>query len=98
MHQPQTTTGGIKVFSLVDALTTKEAELLGFKFVSETKLPDRRVMAKRTGEFRAPKQGEWFLSGAIPEAYRAPNDLSGGYDILELVVVRKVVNYVMERK
>lgn len=25
---------------------------------------------------RSPKKGEWYMSGAIPEAYMAPNDLS----------------------
>ena len=25
---------------------------------------------------RSPKKGEWYMSGAIPEAYQAPNDLS----------------------
>ena len=28
----------------------------------------------RTGEFRAPKKGERYISGAIPHAYLAPND------------------------
>jgi len=26
----------------------------------------------KTGEFRVPLPGEWYLSGAIPEAYRMP--------------------------
>ena len=34
---------------------------------------------KATGEFRAPKQGEFYLSGAIVTAYRAPNDLTQEY-------------------
>lgn len=29
---------------------------------------------RATGEFRAPRAGEWYLSGAIVEAYRAPHD------------------------
>ena len=29
-----------------------------------------------TGEFRPPKKGEHYLSGAIVEVYDAPNDLS----------------------
>lgn len=40
--------------------------------------------AKKTftkGEYREPKKGEWFLSGAIAEAYKAPNDLSQKYYI-----------------
>lgn len=33
--------------------------------------------------FRAPKKGEWYLSGAIVEAYQAPNDLTMEYQIVE---------------
>jgi len=28
-----------------------------------------------TGEYRAPKAGEWYISGAIPEGYLATNDM-----------------------
>lgn len=45
----------------------------------------------KTGEFREPRKGEWFLSGSIPEAYYAPNDLGTKYHILKIVKVRKVV-------
>jgi hypothetical protein len=37
---------------------------------------------ERTGEFRAPKKGEYYLSGSIPMAYLAPNDLTQIYHIL----------------
>jgi hypothetical protein len=30
----------------------------------------------KTGEFREPKKGEYYLSGTIPEIYQAPNDLT----------------------
>ena len=45
------------------------------------------VRAILTGEFRAPKKGEWYLSGAIPEAYRADNDFANKnkYHIARLV-------------
>ncbi len=43
-----------------------------------------RVMARLTRENRPPRKGEWYLSGSIPEAYRAPNDLSTSYLICEL--------------
>lgn len=38
---------------------------------------------------RCPKQGEWYLSGARIEAYRAPNDLSTPYHIALLVRTKK---------
>ncbi len=36
----------------------------------------RDLFAVSTGETRPPRAGEWYLSGAIIEAYRAPSDLS----------------------
>lgn len=49
--------------------------------------PDRgyQRMAKLTGERRAPRRGEWYISGAIAEAYYAPNDLSTSYRIAKIV-------------
>jgi hypothetical protein len=35
--------------------------------------------AVTTGEFRPPLKGEWYASGAVIEAYMAPNDLSFSY-------------------
>lgn len=42
--------------------------------------------AVRTGERRAPRKGEWYVSGAIPEAYRAPNDLTIEHQIARIVL------------
>lgn len=36
----------------------------------------------KTGEFRPPKRGEYYLSGAIPTAYYAPNDLTQAFYIM----------------
>jgi hypothetical protein len=33
--------------------------------------------------FRKPMKGEWYLSGAIIEAYQAPNDLGDEFYIVE---------------
>jgi len=38
-----------------------------------------------TGEFREPKKGEYFISGAEPMAYLAYNDLSMKYHIAKIV-------------
>lgn len=32
---------------------------------------------------RPPKKGEFYLSGAVVQAYRAPNDLSSSYHVVE---------------
>lgn len=45
------------------------------------------IQGKLTGEFRCPKKGDWYLSGAIPAVYRAPNDLSTKYHICKLIIV-----------
>lgn len=51
--------------------------------------PKPRFMAVKTGEFRPPRKGEWYLSGAIPEAYQANMDYSTSqaYHILRVVEV-----------
>lgn len=52
------------------------------------------IAAKWTGEKRPPRKGEFYLSGAIPVAYRAPNDLDTPYLIARLVRVE--TRYVVE--
>lgn len=61
--------------------------------IKDTKLDSRQSIikeyrAKKTGEFRCPKKREWFISGAIPLAYYAPNDLSTAYYIAIIVKVK----------
>lgn len=53
------------------------------------------LRGKPTGEFRCPRKGEWYLSGAIPLAYLAPNDLSTPYYIARLVKVKVVQNEIV---
>lgn len=48
-------------------------------------IPSKRDYYEATGEFRAPKRGEYYLSGAIVEAYRAPNDYSTPYWIARFI-------------
>ena len=60
------------------------------------KTPASEVMATPTGEFREPKKGEWFLSGAVIEAYQAESDATTKYYIARLVRVRKVITEVIE--
>jgi len=51
------------------------------------RVTQRNLRCEATGEFRAPKKGEWYLSGAIVEGYRAPADLNTPYHIAKLIVV-----------
>lgn len=39
---------------------------------------------------RCPKKGQWYLSGAVIEAYRAPNDLTTPFHMAELVETERV--------
>ncbi len=50
--------------------------------------PNKRV--RPTGEFRCPRKGEWFLSGAIVEGYQAKADMSAAFYIGELVEIEIV--------
>ena len=50
----------------------------------------RALRGTATGEFREPKAGEWYLSGAVVHAYKAPNDLSSKYWIAQLCGTRSL--------
>ena len=85
-----------ELYPLADWPTDKEAQWLGFACSHHTRGPTRRLMGRKTGEFRPPKRGEWFLSGAIPEGYRAFADMDGSYYLLKLVAVKVTVTHEQE--
>jgi hypothetical protein len=60
-------------------------------FVSNAEQKNYR--AKYTGEFRAPKKDEWFISGAIPQAYRAYRDMYTPYYIARIVKVKIIISF-----
>lgn len=47
----------------------------------------RLLRGRKIGQWRPPKQGEYYVSGAIPGCYRAPNDMTWNAQIVELVIV-----------
>lgn len=47
-----------------------------------------QLKAVNTGVMRSPNKGEIYISGAIPTAYEAPNDLSMEFYIAKLVVTK----------
>ena len=57
---------------------------------------DIALKAVMTGEYREPKQGEWYISGAVPEAYLAPNDLGMKHHIAKLAKVRTIQTETVE--
>ena len=53
------------------------------------------IKAVKINEFRCPKKGEWFLSGAIPQAYRCrSNDANIQYHILKLVRTKTITEII----
>lgn len=83
-----------KVFPLGDLLTWEERNALG---VDPHKVLHKDVVAIPTGERRRPKRGEWYLSGAKAEAYRARGDFSSAYQIAKLAKIKVVSTYIVER-
>lgn len=71
----------MKSYPLVDTLT--KTDLAKVRITTKA-----RVRAVATSEFRKPKKGEWYLSGAVVEAYRAHSDLSANFRIAKLVPVK----------
>ena len=78
-----------KLYPVIDRLTGDDLKQLGLRTVKgpypSMGMPAKDVHAIATGEKRPPRKGEWYLSGAIVEAYRAPNDLSTPHHIARLV-------------
>lgn len=75
-----------KLYPVMDYLTFSEKAQ--FNLSIQGIRPVAGVHAKPTGEFRCPRKGEWYLSGAIVEAYRAANDLPIPFQIAKLVKTR----------
>lgn len=77
-----------KPYRLGDPLTREECRRCG---VDPWKPQEQlAIMAVWDGQpRRAPKAGEWYLSGAEVTAYRAPNDLGDAFHIARLVWVKR---------
>lgn len=89
----------MKFFKVVDYIPREDRKALGLEDIGQP-LPSlgigaRNVHAIATGERRPPKKGEWYLSGAIVEAYRAPNDLSTPFQIARLVKTKTITTTVI---
>jgi hypothetical protein len=83
-------------YRVADLPTRQELANLGMDetsgAISRNRKAGRRVeiKAKPTKEKRPPGKGEWFLSGAIPEAYRSDGGMMSCYRIVKLVVVERI--------
>ena len=78
---------GHKLYPLGDGLSSEERKFFG---VTLNDVWAKDISAVRTAFHRCPKKGEWYLSGAIPTAYKAPNDFSTEYRIAKLVKTETV--------
>jgi hypothetical protein len=81
-----------RLYPLADRLRPGDWKKLGVKpFLFGNRANGQSVEAVLTGVFRQPVEGEWYLSGAIPEAYRwnSPEPCSTTYHIVKLVRVGK---------
>lgn len=48
------------------------------------------IRARAKGEKRNPLKGEWYLSGAIIEAYQAKSDMTTPFHIAEIVLIKRI--------
>lgn len=56
------------------------------------------VMAIATDEVRPPRKFEWYLSGAVVEAYLARSDMATSHRIANLVEIESVTVYRIVRR
>ena len=96
----QKSSKGVKLYPLGDFITADERTSLGLAGVRFNEQANSSnigvsgnntrkffVRAITTGEVRPPRKGERYISGAQPEAWLAPNDLSSAEHIATVVVV-----------
>jgi hypothetical protein len=85
-------------YPLADWPQTEDWKRLGLdkKPFEERMRLKRDIKAVNTNEFRLPKQGDWFLSGAIVEAYRwnSPTPGTSKCHIAKLVLTKTVTTTV----
>lgn len=85
-----------KLYNVIDFINSEEIKNYlpsdwNEKSINEKMTFKRNFRAYFTGETRCPKKGEWFLSGAIIEAYKAPNNLTTPYKIAKLLLTETKV-------
>ena len=91
---PKTTLKRGEFYPVCDSIPYEQRKALGLDSnafpMTSIGLGVRGVHGVWTGEFRAPKKGEWYFSGAYIETYLAKNDLSTPYHIARLVRTKTV--------
>jgi hypothetical protein len=82
-----------KYFPLGDMPSEEEMESLNLDTSFASRYTRRHIAAVWNGEKRWPKKGEWYLSGAVVTAYKAPNDLNMSFHIARIVRIKQTVNW-----
>jgi hypothetical protein len=62
--------------------TNKERQILR-KFSTNNIIGRRKLVSYKKLGFRAPKSGEFYISGAIPQLYETVNDLTTKFMVVE---------------
>lgn len=87
------------LYPIGDRPTKDELDALGFEGnrlhilqpdqISDPEEIRYKIMAVKSQIFREPRKNEWYLSGAVPQAWKAPNDLgpTQKFWICQLVLV-----------
>ena len=81
MHEHLRTIEGKRLFEAADR----------WELLPPVSKPGNKVMFIFTGEKRQPKRGEFYLSGAIPEAYKALSESTVQHIARPIEVEREVV-------
>ena len=78
---------GTDLYPLGEVPSDEEAQTFGFpNGYASVSIARRRLMAKKTGEFRCPRTGEWFLLD-LGKAYQAERDMKSEHHIVRLIPV-----------
>ena len=86
-----------QVFPVGDAPCADEKEALGLdRYKPVVPNYQKNIGAIAIRERRKPREGEWYLSGAVISAYRARADMDTEYQIARLVRVRTETKTTME--
>lgn len=72
----------MKLYNVQDIVPLDAYDRLGRHMVD--------IRAIKTGITRPPKKGEWFISGAVPEAYQAKEDMTEPRPIALLVRIKTI--------
>lgn len=93
--------GNNRYYQVIDRPTWRELKVLGFHesfqilvAMGKPFRPDMvGLVAVKTNQYRKPLRDEWFLSGAIPEVFRASCDYAHEYHIMRLIAIETKLQF-----